>query len=205
MSKSARGQNKSDIFRWKKNAAGTGIEFYDKLTDVIVTPGPPTPANAALRLDKIGTTKPTPQADGTVQHEYTQYDCGENVYAFIDKTRPANSTNALPDVSYEDGALDKSSTEGDGLLLIDYGQFDDLKNPTKVFVYAVIMQLDPTSGAYERVPNDWIKPTMKLNGITTDVDFVIPKELFDPAIVTVAANITILAGDNYVRQYITKA
>ncbi|MEN6295247.1 MAG: hypothetical protein ABFD61_03850 [Chloroherpetonaceae bacterium] len=202
MGKSAGARNTHDIFRLKKNTAGTAWEVMDKLTDVVAPT--PTNANAAFRISKSEETKPEIQTDDTVKFTFTQYESGSDIFAFIDKVKPPKSIAQLPDITYEDGTMEKGASSSEILVIISYLHYDDLISPTKIFTYVSIATLDPTSGSTDHKSGEWLKPVLIFNGSTADLEVSVLAALFDATLVTQATAIAIPAGDCYKRQFITK-
>ncbi|MEN6296263.1 MAG: hypothetical protein ABFD61_09085 [Chloroherpetonaceae bacterium] len=203
MGKSAGARNTHDIFRLKKNTEGTAWEVLDKLTATPVTS--PTSANAAFRISKSEETKPEIQADDTVKFTFTQYESGSDIFTFIDKVKPPKGTSQLPDITYEDGAIEKGASSSEILLIISYLHYDDLISPSKIFTYVSIVTLDPTSGSTDHKSGEWLKPTLIFNGSAADMEVTVPATLFDTTLVTQSSGIDIPAGDCYKRQFINKA
>jgi hypothetical protein len=199
------GRNRTDFFRIKVNAGKTGWDVLDKLTTAVVAE--PTKANTALSLNGvIGSTKPQYQESGLCDLEFVQYEA-KDVFPFLDKVAVPVSAKVRPEKTLEDGVkFGGSGTSDEAILAISYLMYDNDYTPTKIFVHTTVGDIDKTSGSFDANGEDYIQPTIKLKGKAVSyTDLVVPKELYDATLVTVAADITIVKEQGYNRQYITKA
>lgn len=200
----AQGQARTDFYRIAVNAGGTDYDVLEKLTAAVATT--PTTSDVALTIREVESTKPTPNDDGTVNIEWEQYECGEDLWAFLDLVSVPPGGKKKREWYREDGQVRNASATDELILAIKYLFVDDDTTPTKVFVWATVGGLTANSGAVETKgaeEDDIIKPTLGFVGAKTEVDFTIPAALFRDTVVTAGsvADFTIPRGLGFKRKF----
>ena len=110
-----------------------------------------------------------------------------------------NYENSSPEIGV---AADGSGSAARDLAVPHYGP---KMGSGKIELIVTVSTLDPTSGSTTWSDSGKNKPSIKFNATKAKMDIVIPKELFDDTIITVAADITIPKGSTYFRDYFPAA
>jgi hypothetical protein len=176
------GQSLYDLFPCKLNDAKDGYDFYD----VFTTPGTPAKVTSATRATATPLTlteytgrKPSPQADGTMNDDITNYDSRQDFWSFLDVVAlPADSSSTAKEYTLENGIKRTSASAGGWYVLaVPYGAKNTNKTPNQMWMNAFLATVDPTSGSMDTNAEDQSKPTISLKGAKTEANLTIPVAL----------------------------
>jgi hypothetical protein len=200
----ARGQNRADFFRIAINDNRTAYEFLTGLTTAVASA--PDLDDVAYTLTEIEKSKPTPSDDGTCNHDWDQYECGEDLWDFLNLVAIPAGGKKKKTYYLENGVARNKSATDELILCIQYLFNDDDTTPTKIFVQATIGNMSASSGAFETSAaeeDEILKPTLGFTGAKSEVELTIPAACFRDTIVTAAsvAGFTIASGLGYKRKF----
>lgn len=187
------------------SGAESAWKWKDKLSKTTTYIASPTKTNVAYSMKNIGNIKPDYSEDGTVKLDYKNYDSSEAQLDFLNVCAlPAVGGKKKKDITLIDGSIRKGSVNiSETVTSINYLNFDDDDNPSKIYTLIALGAMAYTSGSMDIGGESEVTPSFVFNGITADKKLTIPLGILDDSIVdTTGLTIEIEEGRGFWRGYI---